>query len=330
MLSRTRERLANEAATWRHLGLIDDALAQTLAERYDARGSAMQMALRWLGFFAIFMLAAALLGFVGIVAAQASMMVPAVLLAGLSGGAWVAGARLARDAHGRYPIVGSALLTVALVGAYGTLSLLYLVGGGDRYDHVFPLLMLLTAAAAVATAYAYRQRWPLLLGLLLLFHAAGSWHAYGGYGGYFARLQDERLMALLALGVVVLGWWHEQRAERDLLPLHVGFGGLYLVTGLVYLNGALWFLTLPRGGLMAVLLFAAAAIGQIVVGAALKDSRFTGFGVVFLGINLYTRFFEHFWDRLSAGAFFALAGLIAVGAGVLCERAALARREDAV
>jgi hypothetical protein len=43
--------LANEAATWSHLGLIDDALAQILAQRYDARGSAGFLLLKWLGLF---------------------------------------------------------------------------------------------------------------------------------------------------------------------------------------------------------------------------------------------------------------------------------------
>ncbi len=50
------------------------------------------------------------------------------------------------------------------------------------------------------------------------------------------------------------------------------------------------------------------------------DARFTGFGIVFLAINLYTRFFEHFWDRLSAGAFFLIAGALAMLLGYAFER----------
>ena len=40
----------------------------------------------------------------------------------------------------------------------------------------------------------------------------------------------------------------------------------------------------------------------------------------------YTRFFEHFWDRLSVGAFFAIAGLLGMGLGALCEWMAQQRR----
>ena len=69
-----------------------------------------------------------------------------------------------------------------------------------------------------------------------------------------------------------------------------------------------------------VLVFTLAGIAQIVAGARLHDARFTGFGIVFLAINLYTRFFEHFWDQLSAGAFFLIAGALAMLLGYAFER----------
>ena len=72
------------------------------------------------------------------------------------------------------------------------------------------------------------------------------------------------------------------------------------------------------------LLFTAAGIAQIVAGARLHDARLSGFGIVFLAIDLYTRFFEHFWDRLSAGLFFLLAGALAMLLGYLFERQAQA------
>ena len=41
---------------------------------------------------------------------------------------------------------------------------------------------------------------------------------------------------------------------------------------------------------------------------------------MFLAINLYTRFFEHFWDRLSLGVFFLVGGALAMAFGFACER----------
>ena len=68
-----------------------------------------------------------------------------------------------------------------------------------------------------------------------------------------------------------------------------------------------------------VIAFTTATIGEIVLGARLADAKFTGFGVVFLSINLYTRFFENFWDKLSIGLFFLVAGLVGLAFGFLFE-----------
>lgn len=41
-----------------------------------------------------------------------------------------------------------------------------------------------------------------------------------------------------------------------------------------------------------------------------RDDRTSiGFGITFLFINLYTRFFEHFWNPLHKAVFFALLGV---------------------
>ena len=85
-----------------------------------------------------------------------------------------------------------------------------------------------------------------------------------------------------------------------------------------------WFLTLFGRPLDWVLIFTAAGIAQMVVGARLHDARFTGFGIVFLAIDLYTRFFEHFWDPQSAGTFFLVAGALAMLLGYAFERQARA------
>ena len=56
----------------------------------------------------------------------------------------------------------------------------------------------------------------------------------------------------------------------------------------------------------------------------------TGFGIVFLSINIYTRMFEQFWDDISKGAFFLIAGAMAMAVGVVFEtRARNLRRESA-
>ena len=59
-----------------------------------------------------------------------------------------------------------------------------------------------------------------------------------------------------------------------------------------------------------------------------RDGRFTGFGIVFLAINFYTRMFESFWDELSSGMFFLLAGVAALALGMVFEHRARKLRQD--
>jgi hypothetical protein len=226
---------------------------------------------------------------------------------------------LASNPEQRYSLSGSALLTVGLIGIFGSFTLFFLAFGGENYQSAYPYFMLVTAAAALVTAYRYGLRWPLALGVLLLFHALGNWHGYAGHGSYVMGIRDERITGIVALVLLSLGVWHESRLERSDECRWVGFGRLFIVFGLLYVNLSAWFLSLFPGGPGWVLALTALALAQLVAGARLRDSRFMGFGVVFLSIDLYTRFYEHFWDSLSKSLFFLLAGLAGIVAGALME-----------
>jgi hypothetical protein len=318
MRPNTRNLLTQEVAAWHHQGLIDRSLFETLLPRYETRGRFLAVLLKWLGLFAILQLGLAVLAFIAIMSESA--LIAAVLLVAVGAGLWYFGVRMATDPRRLHPFTGTVLVTASLAAAFGTFVLLHLAVNGNVEGRTLPTIMLLTGVLAVLTAYRYHLRWPLLFGLLLFFHGLGAWHAYGGHGTYFADIQDPKLMAVIALAAIALGVWHERRLENGLLRRCAGFGALYLIFGLLYLNLSLWFLTIPRGPLDWVLVFTAAGIGQIVAGARLHDARFTGFGIVFLAIDLYTRFFEQFWDRLSAGAFFLAGGALAMAFGFACER----------
>jgi hypothetical protein len=93
-----------------------------------------------------------------------------------------------------------------------------------------------------------------------------------------------------------------------------------LVMGLLYLFIALWIMSIfgNYGDMHAwervkqielfhwSLLFGAVAGWAIYHGLRYDNDLTKGFGVTFLGINLYTRFFELFWDNLHKAVFFAL------------------------
>jgi hypothetical protein len=96
-----------------------------------------------------------------------------------------------------------------------------------------------------------------------------------------------------------------------------------LVMGLLYLFIALWIMSIfgNYGDIRTwervkqielfhwSILFAAAAGWAIYYGLRHDNDITKGFGVTFLAINLYTRFFELFWNNLHKAVFFALLGL---------------------
>ncbi|MBI4402563.1 MAG: DUF2157 domain-containing protein [Deltaproteobacteria bacterium] len=96
-----------------------------------------------------------------------------------------------------------------------------------------------------------------------------------------------------------------------------------LVMGLLYLFVALWIMSIfGNYGDMAswqevkqIELFHWSLMFGLVAGAAILhglrfDNELTkGFGITFLFINLYTRYFEYFWDALHKAVFFAVLGV---------------------
>ena len=64
-----------------------------------------------------------------------------------------------------------------------------------------------------------------------------------------------------------------------------------------------------------VLLFAVAAGICIWISLKTDDGMLRGFGLTFLAINLYTRYFEYFWDEMNKVLFFLIlaASLAVIG-----------------
>lgn len=313
------EHIANQVGEWGHRGLIDSELTDRLKRRYATDVTMGGVLLRWLGFLAAAMLGSSLLGLLATTFSGLAIYLAPVFFGGLAYLLWRSGTRLASDPEQHYPTSGAVLVTAGLMAGFAALTSAYELTGGAGLENALPWLMLVIGGAAIFTAYRYGLRWPLILGVLLAFHAVGNMHRYAGHGAYVLGIQDERLSLVIAIATIILGLWHEKVLEREHHRREVGFGQVYIITGLLYANVCLWFLSIPREALVPVLAFSAACVIQIVLGGRFHDGRFTGFGIVFLSINIYTRLFEGFWDELSKGVFFLLSGAIAMAVGVALE-----------
>ena len=313
-----------EVSDWFHQGLISAGTRELLAQRYERSQSALGTIIKWLGLFAMFFLGTGILSFVAIAAASKIGAVIELGLGVIVFGYW--GIKKVKKIPVPDTFIGSALITTALMGFCGELVLINLLLTGHEASTEFLMgCFYCTSALSLLTAYVYRLRWPLLLSLLIFFHTIGSGNAYSGSGSYVFWIVNEKMMAIVSCLVLVIGILHERFFETEERLEYEGFGRFYIVFALLYGNCALWFQTLsffsPHSN--EVLLFTASCIAQLIAGARFKDGRFLGFGIVFLSIDLYTRFFENFWNSMSQGLFFLIAGVIALGIGFIVEKLSL-------
>lgn len=313
------EILLNEIALWRQEQRIDAATAERLAQRYQQSSSSRSVFLRWLGLGSVLLLTGALLSVAGLRTRSTSL--PAFLIAAVAVALLYLGGRVTRDPRSSYRITGAALITLGLVAVCSAVTLF---AADDTFGQRVPIRLglQLTAMASLGIAYRYALRWPLMLGVLSIFHGLGSGWTYAGSSVYVGNIiANSPLMAAIAFIIAVFGSWH-LRAEDRQLARYSGFGRLYLILGLLYGNTSLWFQSLDRFANYQVLwtvLFALACTVEIVLGARFKDGRLSGFGIVFLSICLSTCAYEMAWNKLGSGLFLFFGGLLGLLLGLAFE-----------
>lgn len=198
---------------------------------------------------------------------------------------------------------------------FTAVSVFYLGGVLDTESGHFSLLILLSTAIYAVLAIWFPSKLVWLFSLISL----GAWFgAETGYisdwGLYFVGMNYP--MRFVLFGAVLVGisflFKSNSRFSR--------FQKLTFTIGLLYLFIALWLLSIfgNYGDMDSWydvkqielfhwgVIFGAAAIGAIVYG--LKQDNYTSrsFGITFLFINLYTKFFEFFWNELHKAVFFII------------------------
>lgn len=191
---------------------------------------------------------------------------------------------------------------------------IWLDTGSGRYD----LLMLIACAVYAAVAVAGRSVLVWIFAVVSFGGWLGAHTGYAsGWGAYYLGLNWPLRFVLLGLVLVAAA----QGFRR--LPRLARFDRATQSLGLLYLFVALWLLSIfgdytdidawERVRQIELfhwsLLFGAAAAAAIWAGLRRDDGMLRGYGLVFLAINIYTRFFEFFWDNLHKGVFFALLGV---------------------
>ncbi len=194
-------------------------------------------------------------------------------------------------------------------------SIVFLGRAVDTGSGHFSLLVLLAALVYGVLGLWFPSRLIWLFSLLSLGGWFGAETGYvSGWGAYFLGMNYPLRFVLFGLALLGLSLLFKDRPRlRD-------FFKVTYTMGLLYLFVALWILSIwGNYGDMASwsrvrqtrlfywgLLFGAAAVGSILLGLKYDDARARGFGITFLFINLYTRYFEYFWNATHKAIFFAI------------------------
>lgn len=200
------------------------------------------------------------------------------------------------------------ILSLAVAMAYTGRSI------GYQHGNYAPVLLL---AAVLYGSTGLLLRSQLLWGTMLI-SLAGWWGAqtyyWSGGGDYFLGMNYALRMTAFGL-LVLLGGWPVAYVQQTAL-----FARLTRTIGWLFFLVAAWslsvmgnsssfdaWLDIHQGRLWYwALAFTLMLAGLIVFAFRKKDPFLRDVSLVFFLINIYTRYFEYFWDKTNKGIFFAV------------------------
>ncbi|MBT8386351.1 MAG: DUF2157 domain-containing protein [Ignavibacteria bacterium] len=206
--------------------------------------------------------------------------------------------------------------TILFVGVLLTAaSIAYLGKALDTGSGHFSILFLLSTIIYAGLALWFPSKLVWLFALISL----GSWFGtetgyVSGWGAYFLGMNYP--LRFILFGGILVGLSFFLRNNSKLLDFHKPT----YIMGLLYLFISLWILSIfgNYGDMNSWydvkqielfhwgLLFGLVAIGAIYYGLKNDDYTSRSFGITFLFINLYTKYFEYFWDATHKAIFFII------------------------
>ena len=305
---------------WQREGLIEHQLAEKLKKSYEAKGfdwlRLAQYAF-WIALACGFIALGALLIDDSILNALKKLydtpdIVISLISAALAAWLYILGfRRKKKKPHLRFSneaIVLAAILFTANTIAYFGKSI-----GGNSAN--FSLLILISVFVYGALGFLFNSRLIWVFALLSL----GAW--FGTETGYLSRWNFYFLGMNYPLRFVVFGALLTTASfiMRYFDKTRPYFQVTYLA-GMVYLFVSLWFLSVFGNfasleawySVKQISLFywaiisAVVCVGSMIYGLKNNDDIARELGITFLFLNLYTRYFEYFWDSWHKAIFFAV------------------------
>ncbi len=319
-----KELLDNAIGHWQQQGLIDGALADRLADTYQVKGFDWKRLAQYAFWVA---LSCVVLAFLSLFADQlvlrwierlydtpdAVICLFCLVLAVLF---YVMGFRNKR----KYPHKTFSNEALMALGVFATATFIgYLGKLMDNGSGHFSLLFLASVViyGILSVKLSSKLIWLFtLISLGVWFATETAYHSDWGFR-FWGMNYPLRFTIFGALVTVFAFFW--QPRIKPLAP----FRQLSYIVGLTYLLVALWLLSI-FGNYSDIdkwsqvrqwhifywgLLSSAVSLGFAWYGLKQQDHVAREFGIVFLIINIYTRFFEYLWDNVNRALFFLLLAL---------------------
>jgi len=208
-------------------------------------------------------------------------------------------------------------------------AIAYLGKALNNGSNHFSLLILFSVIIYLALAYFFKSRLIWVVALLAL----GAW--FGTETGYLSRWNWYFLglnypLRFVGFGIIItltslLLKKHKQLSYFFDVSYFAGL--LYLFTSLLLLSifgnyGTLeeWYTVSQLSLFYWAIISAIVCVAAIFIGLKQNDAMLREFGIIFLFINLYTRYFEYFWDNWHKAIFFTVLGISFVLIGRKAEK----------
>src|SRR5437667_7661519 len=301
--------IAKAIERWREGGTIDDRLAGRLSNSIAVASFDWQRTARYAFIVSIFCLVIA----VGAVLADEVLLAllkrifnsPAIVKCGFFSLVATGVFRYGRYLRKRYPHRAYGNESVFFLGVLALAVAVFFLGVAiDTGSGHYSLLFLIASALYALLGLWFPSKLVWVFGLVSLGAWMGTETGYvSGYGMYFLGMNYPLRFVLFgaALAVVGIAGQHSPSTAspstlRERLLL---MSPQTKVIGLLNLFVALWIMSIFGN-------YGGVAIAAVWYGLKHDDGVLRGFGLTFLFINLYTRFFEYFWDSVHKAAFFAV------------------------
>lgn len=226
----------------------------------------------------------------------------------------------------------SAIIVVSSIFLAGDIFVIsYIIVSNKGY---FPILILLVSFIYFIISYWKKNIIVLIMALASFLLWYGTESAYRSeWGAFYLGLNYPMRYLIISPLIMALGVFNKFILDKK-YRCFANFTNIYYIAGLICINVSLWLLSIFGNNegfifliddykqelLIYSLSFIFVDIILFVFGLKYKNKLFVNYSIFFTILNLYTRYFEYFFGKMSTWGFFIVLGLVTVIAGFIAER----------